>query len=112
MIFQRVFSGLYQLWYKDTGAAVSIGPGVYAGFAARHGYIVVSPNPKGTFSFSVPLKHIFGFVGDYEKIVCGFKHEITLNRKDNNDAIFRLASSRCRKGTFNKMFIIYADRYA
>ena len=25
-----------------------------------------SPNPKGTFSFSVPLKHIFGFTGDYE----------------------------------------------
>ena len=82
-------SGLNQLWYKDTGLTASITAGANDGFKARQGYIVISPNPKGTFSFSVPLKHIFGFAGDYEKVIYGFKHELTLVRKDDNDAIFR-----------------------
>ena len=83
-------SGLNQLWYKDTGTAAAIATN--AGFAGRQGYIIKSPNPKGTFSFSVPLKHIFGFTEDYNKIVYGFKHVITLNRKDDNNAIFRAAA--------------------
>ena len=94
-------SGLNQLWYKDTGAAAALATNV--GFAGRQGYIIRSPNPKGTFSFSVPLKHIFGFTDDYNKIVYGFKHEITLNRKDDSDAIFRAAAVECRKSKFDKM---------
>ena len=37
----------------------------------------------------MPLKHIFGFCDDYEKVVYGFKHQLTLVRKGDNDAIFR-----------------------
>ena len=95
-------SGLNQLWFKDTGTEASIGPNVNAGFAGRHSYIVAAPNPKGTFSFSVPLKHIFGFTGDYDKIVYGFKHEITLNRRDNNDAIFRTGAAGAGKVVLSK----------
>ena len=84
-------SGLNQLWFKDTGTAAALDTNT--GFKGRHGYIVVSPKPKGTFSFSVPLKHMFGFTDDYNKIVYGFKHEITLNRKDDSDAIFRAAAA-------------------
>ena len=48
------------------------------------------PNPKGTFSFRIPLKHIFGFAEDYNKIIYGFKQQLTLYRKSNDsDAIFR-----------------------
>ncbi len=43
------------------------------------------------FSFCIPLKHIFGFTDDYARIIYGLKHELTLNRKDDNDAIFRAA---------------------
>ena len=38
------------------------------GFGARHGYLIMkSPDPKGTFSFRIPFKHIFGFAEDYDK---------------------------------------------
>ena len=66
--------GLNQVWYKDTGIAVPTAVDgddtdktTNPGFTVRHGYIIKSPNPKGTFSFRIPLKHIFGFAEDYEK---------------------------------------------
>ena len=33
------------------------------------------------------MKHIFGFCEDYDKIVYGFKHNLTLVRKTDDDAI-------------------------
>ena len=79
--------GLNQLWYKDTGVTASTTNN--AGFKVRQSYIIQSPDPKGTFSFRVPLKHIFGFCEDYDKIVYGLKQTLTLVRKSDNDAIFR-----------------------
>ena len=79
--------GLNQLWYKDTGTAAHLTNN--AGFGVRQGYLVKSPDPKGTFSFRIPLKHIFGFAEDYNKIVYGFRHVLTLVRKSDDDAIFR-----------------------
>ena len=93
-------SGLNQLWYKDTGTDANLATNL--GFAARQGYIVRSPNPKGTFSFCVPLRHIFGFACDYEKIIYGFKHELTLFRKDDSDAIFRAAATVAGKINLTK----------
>ena len=56
----------------------------------RQEYLFKYPDPKGSFSFRIPLKHIFGFAEDYNKIVYGFKHQLTLYRKGNdNDAIMR-----------------------
>ena len=57
----------------------------------RHNYIN-SPVPKGTFSFRIPLKHIFGFCGDYDKILYGMKQTLTLTCDHDNNAIFRLAA--------------------
>jgi len=37
----------------------------------------------------VPLKHIFGFCDDYEKVVYGFKHQLTPVRTGDPDAIFK-----------------------
>ena len=37
----------------------------------------------------IPLKHIFGFCEDYDKIVYGLKHSLTLVRKGDDDAIFK-----------------------
>ena len=81
--------GLNQLWYKDTGAPAAV-DGTNTGFGVRHGYVVKKPDPKGTFGFRIPLKHIFGFAEDYDKIVYGFRHVLTLVRKSDDDAIFRL----------------------
>ena len=36
------------------------------GYAARHAYLIQSPIVKDTFSFRIPLKHIFDFCEDYD----------------------------------------------
>ena len=58
--------GLNQLWFKESN--------VYAknGFDIRKLYIIDQPNKKGSFSFCVPLKHIFGFCETYDKVMYGF----------------------------------------
>ena len=65
-------TGLNQLWYKysDTDASIA-GNNQNDRFKIRHGYIIQKPDPKGTFSFRVPLKHVFGFCDDYVKVVYG-----------------------------------------
>ena len=83
--------GLNQLWYKDT---TTIANNDNNGFNIRRTYIFGEPpnvvvNPVGTFSFRIPLKHIFGFCGDYDKIVYGLKHTLTLTRNNDDDAIFK-----------------------
>ena len=80
--------GLNQLWYKDTNINATIGNNGNSGFSVRRHYIFDS-DPVGTFSFRIPLKHIFGFCEDYDKIVYGLKHNLTLTRNNNNDAIYR-----------------------
>ena len=88
--------GLNQLWYKDTKNTAIIDPAnanFNAGFKIRHDYIFgntdgVAAN-VGKFSFRIPLKHIFGFCEDYDKIVYGLKHTLTLTRDNDNTAIFK-----------------------
>ena len=81
--------GLNQLWYKDTTVNAEE---ANAGWNARRLYIITGSDPRGTFSFRISLKHIFGFCGDYDKVVYGLKHNLTLTRNDDNDAIFRAAN--------------------
>ena len=78
--------GLNQLWYKDT---TQLADANNNGFIVRRDYIIKYPNTKGEFSFKIPLKHIFGFCEDYDKIVYGFKHTLTLTRSNDDDAIFK-----------------------
>ena len=94
--------GLNQLWYKDTGTAAAVDAN-NTGFGVRHGYIIKKPDPKGTFSFRIPLKHIFGFAEDYNKVVYGFRHVLTLVRKSNDDAIFRLTAAGAGKVNLTKI---------
>ncbi len=93
--------GLNQLWYKDTGTTAVIADN--SGFAVRQSYLIKSPDPKGTFSFRIPLKHIFGFCEDYTKIIYGLKQTLTLVRKVNNDAIFRDGGEDAGKITLEKV---------
>jgi hypothetical protein len=59
--------------------------------------------PKGTFSFRIPLKHMFGFCEDYDKIVYGRKHTLTLVRKSDSDAIFRATALTAGKVNIQKI---------
>ena len=93
--------GLNQLWYKDTNPdANRVGNN---GFNARQDYIIQRPNPKGTFSFKIPLKHIFGFCEDYPKIIYGMKQTLVFTRDDDNNAIFRNNAADAGKVVLNKI---------
>ena len=81
--------GLNQLWYNDTSI---IGDNTNHGFDLRRTYIVENSTPIGSFSFKIPLKHIFGFCEDYDKVVYGLKHNLTLTRNDDNNAIFKTSA--------------------
>ena len=83
--------GLNQLWYKDTTSTAVLADNV--GFKIRHDYIINNSRPRGSFSFRIPLKHIFGFCGDYDKVVYGLRHNLTLTRNDDNEAIYRGANA-------------------
>ena len=81
--------GLNQLWYKDTTVNAEE---ANACWEIRRYQIIRNSDPRGTFSFKIPLKHIFGFSEDYDEVVYGLKHNLTLTRNDDNDAIFRAAN--------------------
>ena len=93
--------GLMQCWYPDTTTAAAA---VNVGYTVRHGYIVEQPNPKGSFSFAVPLTHILGFGEDYSKVMSGMRHTLTLTRTtSDDDAIFRLAAADAGKVQLTKL---------
>jgi len=101
--------GLNQLWQKDTATTTVVADN--AGFAARQACLVQKPSTKWTFSFVVPLKHIFGFCDDYDKVVYGFKHTLVLVRKSDNDAIFRANAAAAGKVDLDKISL-FATRAA
>ena len=82
--------GMNQLWQRDT--ADSVDPAVNTGFKNRQDYIIKQSADKGTFSFCIPLSHIFGFCDDYNKVLYGFKHTLTLARKNDSDAILKAST--------------------
>ena len=93
--------GLNQLWPKDTTGTAVVADN--EGFRVRQRYLIQSPALKGTFSFKVPLKHIFGFCEDYYRIVYGLKHTLSMVRKSDSDAIFRGDDADAGKVTLDKI---------
>ena len=93
--------GMNQLWFKDTGKEANTLNNL--GFNLRQDYIIRYPEPIGTFSFRIPLKHIFGFCEDYNKIIYGMKQTLTLTRDNDNNAIFRANNVDAGKVTLNKI---------
>ena len=79
--------GLNQLWFKDEN--INPDQATNTGFKKRHEYIIKTANPKGTFSFKIPLKHFLGFCEDYKKILYGMQQRLTLTRTGNDNAIFK-----------------------
>ena len=79
--------GLNQLWFKD--GDINPDQETNTGFNKRHEYIIKSSDPKGSFSFKIPLKHFLGFCEDYKKILYGMQQRLTLTRTDKNNIIFK-----------------------
>ena len=103
LVYPRAYAktqGLNQLWYKDTLDELT---DTNQGFNIRQDYIIEQPAAKGTFSFAVPLKHIFGFCEDYDNVVYGATHRLTLNRQSDDDAIVRADAAAAGKVTLSKL---------
>ena len=92
--------GLNQLWYKGT---TDNAEEANVGWDIRRHNIIKNANPKGSFSFKIPLKHIYGFCEAYDKVVYGLKHALTLTRNIDNDAIFRARAVAAGRITLNKI---------
>ena len=87
--------GLNQLWLPDTNIDNNNEANKVdnKGYKKRHEYIIQTSDPKGTFSFKIPLKHFLGFCEDYKKILYGMQQRLTLTRTNNDNAIFRTAAT-------------------
>ena len=87
--------GLNQLWLPDTNIDNNNEANKVdnLGFKKRNEYIIRTSDPKGTFSFKIPLKHFLGFCEDYKKILYGMQQRLTLTRTNNDNAIFRTAAT-------------------
>ena len=83
--------GLNQLWAPDTPIADNNTANMNnTGFKKRENHIINDSNPRGTFSFKIPLKHFLGFCEDYKKVLYGMQQRLTLTRSGNiQDSIFR-----------------------
>ena len=83
--------GLMQCWFKDSGDG-----GVLDGNTGRTTRkeflfnLQYDNENNGCFSFCIPLKHIFGFCDDYDKVMYGVNHGLSLFRKDSGTAIHRI----------------------
>ena len=95
--------GLNQLWAKDTTLNIE---DANIGWTIRKNYIINIAQPKGSFSFRIPLKHIFGFCEDYDTVVYGLKQTLTLTRNDDNDAIFRAANDAAGNADANGKVVL------
>ena len=94
-------AGLMQCWYPDTGTTAVDADN--NGFAVRRSYIVRKPTPLGSFSFGVPLEDVFGFCEDYDKVMYGMRHTLTLVRASDDDAIFRGATAAAGQVKLSKI---------
>ena len=92
--------GLTQGWYPDTSSAAAL---ANTGFAVRHQGQIRAPNPKGSFQYATPMRHIFGFIGDYSKVTYGMRDTLQLIRKDDDDALFRTAATGVEKVVLSKL---------
>ena len=93
---------LNQCWSRDTGTGTA-SLTTNDGFKDRHTFIIRNSDPKGSFRFAIGLDHIFGFCEDYDKIMYGFVHSLTLVRAGDNNAIFRNAAAGAGKVTISSI---------
>ena len=88
------------MWYKEKTIRANA---QNVGWNVRKPYVINNSDPKGTFSFIIPLKHIFAFCEDYDKVLYGIKHTLTLTRNDDEDATFRAGGVDAGKTTLSNI---------
>ncbi|XP_065640561.1 uncharacterized protein LOC136073120 [Hydra vulgaris] len=93
-----------QLWFKDNTTTADLVNNI--GFSARQQFIIQKPTTKGSFELSIPLRHIFGFCDDYDKVFYGLKHELFLLRRNDDNAIFRAAGVAAGKVNITRISLM------
>ena len=86
-------------WYPDSCSAAAL---TNTGSAVRQQILIRSPNPKRSFQCAIPMKHIFGFMDDYSKVIYGMRDTLQLIRKDDHDALFPIAAADVGKVKLTK----------
>ena len=84
--------GLMQCWYKDSGKGGIENENTGRSTRQNLLFNLVEDTDdgrraRGSFSFCIPLKHIFGFCDDYDKVMYGVNHGLSLFRKGDNTAL-------------------------
>ena len=81
--------GLMQCWFKDSGVGdntVNNEGREQRKKLFTHNIVMAN---RAKFSFCIPLKHIFGFCDDYDKVMYGVNHTLSLFRKGDGAAVHR-----------------------
>ena len=65
-----------------------------SGFKVRQSFLVETPKPPGQFSVIVPLKLLFSFADDFQRILVNVRQTLILIRKDDSNALVRNNSSQ------------------
>ena len=60
-------------------------------------------DPHGSFIFAIELENLFWFCEDYDKVVYGMRHKLTLVRKSDNDAIKKTVATANGKVELTKV---------
>ena len=87
--------GLMQCWFKDDGDG-GINDNDNKGRLTRKRFFYnayLNFDNQGKFSFCIPLKHIFGFCDDYDKVMYGVNHTLSLFCKGDETAIHRAVNT-------------------
>ena len=95
-------TGMIQCWSPETSDGVLM----ERGFGRRKEYIIAKSDPHGSFSFAIELENLFGFCEDYDKVVYGMRHKLTIVRKSNDDAIFKVAATAKGKVELTKVALV------
>ena len=69
----------------------------------RQQFLIRSPDPKGSFQCVIPMKHIFGFMDDYTKVIYGMRDTLQLIRKGDDVSQFRIAAAGVGKIVLSKL---------
>ena len=87
--------GMLQGWYKDSGNG-RVTDVTNVGRKERKELLYntrLGADQRGCFSFCIPLSHFFGFCEDYDKVIYGVTHSLSLFRQDDGYAIHRAANT-------------------
>jgi len=104
----RTYQGLNWMWKPDE----IIGDAVITNtpYLTRN-YIINPQNAANPWYFSacIPLKVIFNFCNDYNKVMWGMKHRIRMTRANSTRALYRSGPAIAATGVFQQLTASPAD---